>query len=89
VSPGREDPDALMSGVKWKHLTRWFIETWQILANLGDCDEIGGCEFRRVFQEFLRVAPVPDLAVFIRQEANRLPSSFTPEDKKGNEDDRY
>jgi hypothetical protein len=58
-----------------------FDEAWKKCAAQGQCDAIGGAEYRRVYYEWLARGKPLNLAVFIRDAANRPAPAPTPEEK--------
>lgn len=51
-------------------LTEWFNGIWLHLSNQGQCDDLGGMEYRRVLDAWIAAGKPDWVALFIRTRAN-------------------
>jgi len=53
-----------------------FIRAYQSTAKRGQSDEVGGCEYERVLQEWIDAGKPAGIKAFVREAANRPPSAL-------------
>lgn len=55
-----------------------FMRTWQVLSVIGQCDEMYGCEFWRIYHEWCAAGTPVDTITFIRRHTNIYCAGYEP-----------